>query len=84
KMRAETPNNDWTEIELVCFEGKSLHLINGKVVMVLQNSRYFDGEKFQPLTEGKIQLQSEAGEVYYKDIKIKPINKLPAEFEKLF
>lgn len=84
KMRAETPYNGWTEIELVCFEGKSLHIINGKVVMVLKNSRYFDGEKFQPLTEGKIQLQSEAGEVYYKDIKIKPINKMPAEFDKLF
>ena len=84
KMRAETPNNDWTEIELVCFEGKSLHIINGKVVMVLQNSRYFDGKEFQPLIEGKIQLQSEAGEVFYKNIKIKPINKMPAEFEKLF
>ncbi|WP_281636685.1 3-keto-disaccharide hydrolase [Flavobacterium marginilacus] len=84
KMRAETPNNGWTEIELVCFEGKSLHIINGKVVMVLQNSRYYDGKEFQPLIEGKIQLQSEAAEVYYKDIKIKPINKMPAEFEKLF
>lgn len=84
KMRAETPNNDWTEIELVCFEGKSLHIINGKVVMVLQNSRYFDGEKFMPLIEGKIQLQSEAAEVYYKGIKIKPINKMPTEFENYF
>lgn len=84
KMRAETLNNGWTEIELVCFEGKSLHLIDGKIVMVLQNSRYFDGEKFQPLTEGKIQLQSEAAEVFYKDIKIKPIHTMPAEFEKLF
>ena len=84
KMRAETPNNGWTEIELVCFEGKSLHIINGKVVMVLQNSRYFDGEKFMPLTEGKIQLQSEAAEVYYKNIKIKPISKMPAEFENYF
>jgi hypothetical protein len=84
KMRAETPNNGWTEIELVCFEGKSLHIINGKVVMVLQNSRFFDGEKFQPLTEGKIQLQSEAGEVYYKNIKIKPINRMPVEFENYF
>ncbi|PXY44458.1 3-keto-disaccharide hydrolase [Flavobacterium hydrophilum] len=84
KMRAETPNNGWTEIELVCFEGKSLHIINGKVVMVLQNSRYFDGEKFMPLTEGKIQLQSEAAEVYYKDIKIKPISKMPTEFENYF
>ena len=84
KMRAETPNNDWTQIELVCFEGKSLHIVNGKAVMVLKDSRYFDGEKFQPLTEGKIQLQSEAAEVYYKDIKIKPINKLPAEFKNYF
>jgi len=84
KMKAETPNNGWTEIELVCFEGKSLHIINGKVVMVLQNSRYFDGEKFMPLTEGKIQLQSEACEVYYKNIKIKSISKMPAEFENYF
>lgn len=84
KMRAETLNNGWTQIELVCFEGKSLHLINGKTVMVLQNSRYFDGEKFLPLVEGKIQLQSEAAEVFYKDIKIKPIHTMPAEFEKLF
>ena len=84
KMRAETPNNDWTEIELVCFEGKSLHIINGKVVMVLQNSRYFDGQKFQPLVEGKIQLQSEAGEVFYKDIKIKPMSKMPSEFENYY
>ena len=84
KMRAETPNNGWTEIELVCFEGKSLHIVNGKVVMVLQNSRYFDGEKFMPLTEGKIQLQSEACEVYYKNIKIKPISKMPVEFENYF
>jgi hypothetical protein len=84
KMRAETPNNGWTEIELVCFEGKSLHIINGKVVMVLQNSRYFDGQKFQPLVEGKIQLQSEAGAVFYKGIQIKPINKMPAEFENYY
>lgn len=80
KLNAETPNNGWTEIELICFEGKSLHIVNGKVVMVLQNSRFFDGQNFQPLVEGKIQLQSEAGEVYYKDIKIKPITKMPDEF----
>jgi hypothetical protein len=83
-MRAETPNNGWTEIELICFEGKSLHIVNGKVVMVLENSRYFDGEKFMPLTEGKIQLQSEAAEVYYKNIKIKSISKMPVEFQNYF
>ena len=43
-----------------------------------------DGEKDIPLTEGRIQLQSEAAEVYYKDVMIRKMNKLPEEFEKMF
>jgi hypothetical protein len=53
-------------------------------VMVLENSRFWDGTKFNPLIEGKIQLQSEAGEVFYKEIMLKPIDSLPAEFKKYF
>jgi hypothetical protein len=84
KDNHESAMGDWTEIELVCFEGKSLHIVNGHVVMVLQNSRYWDDTKFNPLIEGKIQLQSEAGEVYYKEVMIKPIHEMPAEFKKYF
>lgn len=75
-----TPNNGWTEVELVCYEGKSVHIVNGHVVMILANSRYNDNGVDKPLTEGKIQLQSEGCEVYYKDIRIKPINIMPEEF----
>ena len=45
--------------------------------MILKNSRYLDKDgKFVPLTKGKIQLQSEAAELYYTDIKIRSIDAL--------
>ncbi|MEJ7558847.1 MAG: DUF1080 domain-containing protein [Pedobacter sp.] len=73
----ETADNGWTTIELITFEGKSFHVVNGHVVMVLQNSHYVkDGQKI-PLTKGKIQIQSEAAEVFYKDIQIKQLNAMP-------
>ena len=80
----ESPEGQWTELELICFEGKSLHIVNGKVVMVLQNSRYFENGKNVPLTRGKIQLQSEAAEVFYKDIKIRSITELPESYAAYF
>ena len=70
----------WTQLDLISFEGKSLHIVNGHVVMALNNSRYKSGNEFKPLTHGKIQLQSEAAEVYYKDIQIRHIDKIPAEY----
>ena len=79
-----TPNNGWTTLELICYEGKSLHIVNGKIAMALQNSAYWNGTESIPLVEGNIQLQSEAAELYYKDIHIKPIQKLPKEYAKLF
>jgi hypothetical protein len=81
---AESPNNEWTTIELICFGDKSLHIVNGKVVMVLQNSRYVVDGKATPLTRGKIQLQSEAAETFYKDIAIKSISSMPAAYSKYF
>ncbi|UTA68848.1 DUF1080 domain-containing protein [Emticicia sp. 21SJ11W-3] len=81
----ESPAGEWTTLELICFEGKSLHIVNGHVVMVLQNSRYIqpDGKEV-PMTKGKLQLQSEAAEVFYRDIRIKPIAAMPELYKKLF
>ncbi|HYG39989.1 MAG TPA: DUF1080 domain-containing protein [Cytophagales bacterium] len=80
----ESPAGEWTTLELICFEDKSLHIVNGHVVMVLQNSRFNDKGKFVPLTKGRIQLQSEAAETYFKDIQIKNIKGLPKEYAVLF
>jgi hypothetical protein len=80
----ENPEGEWTNIELICYQDKSLHIVNGHVVMVLQNSRYMENGKAFPLTKGKIQLQSEAAEVYFKDIQIKSLKNMPAEYNLLF
>lgn len=80
----ENYTGEWTTIELICFEGKSLHVVNGNVVMILKDSRYVKDGKTIPLIKGKIQLQSEAAEVYYKDIRIKNLDILPEEYTQYF
>lgn len=79
----ENPHGEWNTLELICFEGTSLHIVNGKVVMALFNSRIQkeDGS-FVPLTKGRIQIQSEAAEAFYKNIEIKSINKIPNKYKK--
>lgn len=80
----EKPMGEWNTLDLICFEGKSIHVVNGEVVMVLQNSRYVEDGKSIPLTKGKIQLQSEAAEVYYKDVKIRNLESMPEEYVAYF
>jgi hypothetical protein len=82
--KMDKPIGEWNEIELITYGDKSLHIVNGKVVMALQNSRYIDAGVTKPLTHGKLQLQSEAAEVFYKDIVIKPISSIPAGYEQYF
>lgn len=81
----EKEHDEWNTLDLYCFDGKSLHMVNGEVVMVLKNSRYVDENGNDvPLTKGKIQLQSEAAEVFFKDIRIRKIDSLNQEQKTLF
>lgn len=79
---AEKPTGGWNTLDLYCHGDTSIHVINGKVMMVLYHNRQMDNGKEQPLTKGKIQIQSEGAEVFYKDIIIQPIDQLPAELLK--
>jgi hypothetical protein len=75
---AEKPSGEWNVLEVYCFEDTSVHVVNGKTVMVLFHSRQpGDDGKDLPLTKGKIQLQSEGAEVFYRDIEIRSITRLP-------
>jgi Domain of Unknown Function (DUF1080) len=74
----------WNRLELVCFQDDCVHVVNGKVVMALANAHYRDGEKWVPMTGGKLQIQSEAAEVFYRDIEIRQIPAMPAEYRALF
>ena len=74
----------WNDLELITYGDKSIRIVNGHVVMALSNSRYMVGDKALPLVKGKLQLQCEAAEVYYKEILIKPIDGIPAEYAGYF
>jgi len=80
----ESPVDEWTELDLICFDDKSLHIVNGNVVMILKNSHYMKEGQSVPLIKGKIQIQSEAAEVFYKDIMIRNITALPEKYSSYF
>ncbi len=78
------PANEWTELELINVNGQSVHLVNGRVVLAANHSSFVVKGKHQPLTHGKIQLQSEAAEVFYKDIMQKPLKEMPEQYARYF
>lgn len=74
----ELPNGQWNTLELICFEDKSWHIVNGTVVMALENSRL---DSLTPLTKGRIQIQSEGAEAYYRNIEIRQITEVPEAYK---
>lgn len=75
---AEKPTGQWNTLDLYCHGDTSVHVVNGKVMMVLYHNGQSDKGEVRPLTKGKIQLQSEGSEVYYKAIRIQSITAIPA------
>ena len=75
---AEHPTGEWNTVDLYCHGDTSVHVVNGKVMMVLYHLAQSDNGKVSPLTRGRIQVQSEGAEVFYKAIKIRPLTGIPA------
>jgi len=76
----EKPTGEWNTVELVAFGQEAIHIVNGKVVMRLHGPLRIDSDVPTPVTSGPIILQSEGAEVFYRDIQIRPITTIPAEF----
>jgi hypothetical protein len=76
----EKPTGDWNTLELICVGDQAVHVVNGHVVLRLTASRKVAGAGFEPLTGGRLQLQMEGSEIYFRDIEIKPVTEVPAEF----
>jgi hypothetical protein len=76
----EKPKGEWNTLDLICFNGDSIHIVNGQVVMRLHHAERLDGAKPAPLVSGQVSLQIEGAEVFYRDIEIESITAVPAEF----
>lgn len=75
----EKPKGEWNIIDLYCFGRTSVHVVNGKVVMINHNSGKLTNGEVIPLTKGKIQIQSEGGELFVKSLEIEKIKEIPAD-----
>jgi hypothetical protein len=77
---ADTPPakpDGWNSITLYVLDRTSVHVFNSVVAMVLDNPRQLLDGKEVALGRGKIQLQSEGAEVFYRNIRLRPIDRLP-------
>lgn len=76
----ENPKGEWNTVEIYCYGRTSVHVVNGNVNMINYNSGKYLGENnIEPLTGGKIQIQSEGGELFIRSIKLRPISEIPEE-----
>ena len=76
----EKPTGEWNTVELIAFGEDAIHIVNAKVVMRLHGPLRIDSDVPAPVTSGPIILQSEGAEVFYRDIEVRPISAIPAEF----
>ena len=76
----EKPNGEWNTVELIAFGNDAIHVVNGKVVMRLYGPVKINTDLPTPVTSGPIILQSEGAELFYRDIQVRPITVIPAEF----
>jgi hypothetical protein len=76
------PETDWVTLEIYTFGQNAVHLVDGKVVLRIQNIRLHENGTTRPLTSGKLQIQSEGSEVYYRNLELRPIKEIPANLMK--
>ena len=69
----EKPNGEWNLIEVICQGDSATHIVNGQIVNRLTNARMREGDSGAPLTRGRIQLQSEGAEVFYRNVEIRSL-----------
>ena len=76
----EKPTGEWNTVELIAFGNDAIHIVNGKVVMRLHGPVRINADLPTPVTSGPIIFQSEGAELFYRDIQVRPISAIPAEF----
>jgi hypothetical protein len=75
---AEKPAGEWNMLDLYVLGDRAVHVVNGVPVMVVEGLATVDAKGTRtPLTHGRVQLQSEGAETWFRDIIVEPIDRLP-------
>ena len=62
----ESPHGEWNRLEVVCDGDRITTILNGYVVNAGAKSSH---------TEGKIQLQTEGAEIFFRKVEVRPLVK---------
>ncbi len=81
KRDPERPG-EWNRCEVMAWGNVCLHLLNGEVVLALANPGYKEGDQDHALHEGRIQLQSEGAEVFFKNVEARTLTEIPVDLLK--
>lgn len=73
KNDVESPSGEWTRMDVICDGDKVTNIVNGIVV-----NQAFDVKP----SSGKIQIQTELAECYFRRVELWPIGKAPAYEQK--
>lgn len=75
----EPKPGSWNVAEVLAVNGTGVHVFNGRVTLVLRNARHVVDGRLVALAKGRIQMQSEGAEVYFRKPEIRAIADFPAE-----
>jgi len=76
KMSRDYETEGWNTVEVIIRGDSAVHIINGRVNNRCTNISRPDTEdksRLIPLAEGKILLQAEGAEIFYRNVEIKPL-----------
>jgi len=76
----EKPSGEWNVVEFLCVGQTSVHVVNGKVNMILTGLRHKVDGREVPLTKGRIQIQSESAEIFWRNVEVRPLAEIPKSY----
>lgn len=78
----EKPSGEWNTMELIADGETLIHIVNGREVFRGFNSRQVVDGKSVPLARGKISIQSERAEAFFRNIVIRTLDRPAAAYAK--
>jgi len=76
----EKPTGEWNTLEVICVGDESIHVVNGRVVLRVRSATQDGASPPKPVNSGRIGMQSEGAEVFFRDIEVLPISTVPAAY----
>jgi hypothetical protein len=68
----------WNTLEVIVKGDRAMHIVNGVPNLRVSDMKSWDGSNWVKLDKGRIALQAESAEVFFRNIKVRPLTKADA------